>query len=172
MNSKEFNKALELLEKKGISKDYMYDAMVLALTSSYKKNYGLSNGRVEVNKDTGEFKVFSFRTVVLDKEHKVSLDEDAFAELEEEERLEKENQEKLEVFDNKSSEDVIEEFKSDLNETFNSSKNGNNNSKTFNDILNENSKEINKDIKDVDAPVNIDNSITDDQYFDDFFNEE
>ena len=90
MNSKEFNKALELLEKKGISKDYMYDAMVLALTSSYKKNYGLSNGRVEVNKDTGEFKVFSFRTVVLDKEHKVSLDEDAFAELEEEELTEEE----------------------------------------------------------------------------------
>lgn len=66
MNSKEFKKALELLcKEKGISEDIIYEAMELALTSAYKKNYNsLSNVRVEVNRDTGEIKVFSFKTVV------------------------------------------------------------------------------------------------------------
>ena len=80
MNSKEFKKALDLLVKeKDISVDYVVDAMTLALTSAYKKNYhSLSNVRVDINPDTGDIKVFSFRTVVLDKEHKVSLDENEF----------------------------------------------------------------------------------------------
>ena len=76
MNSKEFEKALDLLEERGIDKDYIYDAMVLALTSAYKKNSSLSNVRVEVDKDKNEFKLFSYKTVVLDKNHKESLDED------------------------------------------------------------------------------------------------
>ena len=96
MDSKEFKKALDLLVKeKDIPLDYVIDAMTLALTSAYKKNYhSLSNVRVDINKDTGDIKVFSFRTVVLDREHKVSLDENnyeddsleglnSFAELEE-----------------------------------------------------------------------------------------
>lgn len=80
MDSKEFKKALDLLVKeKDISKDYVIEAMTLALTSAYKKNYhSLSNVRVDINGDTGEIKVFSFRTVVLDKEHKVSLDENNY----------------------------------------------------------------------------------------------
>lgn len=76
MNSKEFGKALALLEERGMDKDYIYEAMELALTSAYKKNYGNSNVRVEIDKDKNEFKLFSFRTVVLDREHKESLDED------------------------------------------------------------------------------------------------
>ena len=40
MNSKEFAKALELLEERGVDKDYMYESMVLALTSAYKKHSG------------------------------------------------------------------------------------------------------------------------------------
>ncbi len=66
MNSKEFKKAVELLcKEKGISEDIIYEAMELALTSAYKKNYNsLSNVRVEINRDTGEIKVFSFKTVV------------------------------------------------------------------------------------------------------------
>ena len=73
MNSKEFKKALELLEERGMDREYIYEAMVLALTSAYKKNSGLSNVRVEVDKDKNEFKLFSFKTVVLDKNHKESL---------------------------------------------------------------------------------------------------
>lgn len=77
MDNKEFKKALDLLVKeKDVSVDYVIDAMKLALTSAYKKNYhSLSNVRVDINSDNGEIKVFSFRTVVLDEEHKVSLDE-------------------------------------------------------------------------------------------------
>lgn len=80
MDSKEFKKALDLLVKeKDISKEYVIDAMTLALTSAYKKNYhSLSNVRVDINADTGEIKVFSFRTVVLDEEHRVSLDENDY----------------------------------------------------------------------------------------------
>ena len=39
--------------------------MELALTSAYKKNYkSLSNVRVDINRDTGDIKVFSYKTVV------------------------------------------------------------------------------------------------------------
>ena len=40
MNTKDFKKAVELVVKeKGISEDVIYDAMELALTAAYKKNY-------------------------------------------------------------------------------------------------------------------------------------
>ena len=40
MNSKEFLKAVENITKeKNIDKDIVYDAMELALTSAYKKNF-------------------------------------------------------------------------------------------------------------------------------------
>ena len=111
MDSKEFKKALDLLVKeKEIPADYVIDAMTLALTSAYKKNYhSLSNVRVDINPDNGEIKVFSFRTVVLDKEHRVSLDENdyeddsleglnSFAELEEALANEEESEETYEPF--------------------------------------------------------------------------
>jgi len=66
MDNKKFKQAVELLEKeKGISEDTIYEAMELALTSAYKKNYNsLSNVRVEINRDNGEIHVYSFKTVV------------------------------------------------------------------------------------------------------------
>lgn len=66
MNTKKFKEALALLcKEKGIKEDVIYDAMELALTSAYKKNYNsLANVRVEINRDTGDIKVFSFKTVV------------------------------------------------------------------------------------------------------------
>ena len=67
MNSKEFAKALDLLEERGIDKEYLYEAMVLALTSAYKKNSSLSNVRVEVDKDKNEFKLFSYKTTKIPK---------------------------------------------------------------------------------------------------------
>ena len=68
MDTKEFKKAIEVLVKeKGISEDVIYDAMRLALTSAYKKNYhSLSNVRVDINEETGNISVYSFRTVVPD----------------------------------------------------------------------------------------------------------
>lgn len=80
MDTQAFKKALDaLVKEKDISEDYIYEAMELALTSAYKKNYhSLSNVRVDIDRYLGDIKVFSFRTVVLDKEHKVSLDENDF----------------------------------------------------------------------------------------------
>ncbi len=80
MDNKEFKKALDaLVKEKDISEDYILEAMELALTSAYKKNYhSLSNVRVAIDKEKGDIKVYSFRTVVLDKEHRVSLDENDY----------------------------------------------------------------------------------------------
>lgn len=66
MDNKEFKKALEVLVKeKGIDEDVIYSAMELALTSAYKKNYNsLSNVRVDIDRETGDIKVFSYKTVV------------------------------------------------------------------------------------------------------------
>lgn len=66
MNNKEFKKAVDLLvSEKGIDPEIIYEAMELALTSAYKKNYNsLSNVRVDINRDTGDIKVYSFKTVV------------------------------------------------------------------------------------------------------------
>ena len=68
MDTKEFKNAISVLVKeKGISEDVIFDAMRLALTSAYKKNYhSLSNVRIDINEDTGEISVYSFKTVVPD----------------------------------------------------------------------------------------------------------
>ncbi len=117
MDNKEFKKALDaLVAEKDISEDYILEAMELALTSAYKKNYhSLSNVRVEIDREKGDIRVYSFRTVVLDKEHRVSLDENdyeddsleginSFAELEaalaaEEEAGEEDNEHQPFVYD-------------------------------------------------------------------------
>ncbi len=66
MDIKEFKRAIEILkQEKGIDEDTIYEAMELALTSAYKKNYNsLANVRVDINRETGEIKVFSYKTVV------------------------------------------------------------------------------------------------------------
>ena len=57
-------------KEKGIDKDVIYDAMELALTSAYKKNYhSLSNVRVDINRETGEIKIFSYKTVVFNEKY-------------------------------------------------------------------------------------------------------
>ena len=119
------------------------------------------------------------------------------AELEEEERLEKEKEASsqidtsinTDVNTEKSEQDkVLEEFKFDLDQEFHKNEKNDeielldmnsNNSKTFNDILIENSdskpvsEEVNKNIDSNTINNNTnDNAITDDQYFDDFFQDE
>ncbi len=66
MNKEEFIKAVDLVSKeKGIEKDLIFDAMELALTSAYKKNFdSKTNVRVDINRDTGDIKVFSVLHVV------------------------------------------------------------------------------------------------------------
>lgn len=79
MNSKEFMIALDaIVKEKGIDKKIVLDAMEQALSAAYKKNEGLSNVRVDVNGDTGEIKVYSFKTVVEnleDDELEISLED-------------------------------------------------------------------------------------------------
>ena len=70
MNNKEFLNAVDILEKeKGINREIIFEAMELALTSAYKKHFNsLSNVRVDINKETGNIKVYSFMTVVKEIE--------------------------------------------------------------------------------------------------------
>ena len=72
-NGREFIKALDnLAEEKSISKEGIYEAMELALTTAYKKNFGTQNVRVDMNRDTGKIKVFSVFTVVDDEDENSS----------------------------------------------------------------------------------------------------
>ena len=80
MNSIEFIKAVDLVAKeKCISKDIIFEAMELALASAYKKNFdSKTNVRVDVNRDTGDIKVFSVLNVV---EEISEEDEEAYAKI-------------------------------------------------------------------------------------------
>ena len=68
MNGKEFKKALDnIVKEKNIDPEIVYDAMELALTSAYKKNFNSkTNVKVLFDRITGEIKVYSFLTVVED----------------------------------------------------------------------------------------------------------
>ncbi len=74
MNPKDFKKAINLLvQEKGITEEVIYEALELALTSAYKRNYkSLSNVRIDINKETGEIKVYSYKTIV-DPESEVEI---------------------------------------------------------------------------------------------------
>lgn len=66
MNSKEFIKALNnIVEEKNISKEVVFEAMELAMATAYKKNFdSKTNVRVDVDRETGEIRVFSYLVVV------------------------------------------------------------------------------------------------------------
>ena len=68
MNAKEFKKALDnIVKEKDIDPEVVYEAMELALTSAYKKNFNSkTNVKVLFDRQTGEIKVYSFVTVVPD----------------------------------------------------------------------------------------------------------
>ena len=64
---KEFIKALDsIVAEKGIDRGVVIEAMEQAMAAAYKKKGGPA--RCSVNPDTGEIKLFSVRTVVLDDE--------------------------------------------------------------------------------------------------------
>ena len=65
MNSKEFVKALKAIcEEKAISEDIIFEGMTTALEKAYTKETGLPNIRIEINKESGEIKGFSYQKVV------------------------------------------------------------------------------------------------------------
>ena len=96
MNSKqtkEFIKALDaLVAEKGIDKAIVIEAMEAAMANAYKKNEGISNVKAKVNGETGEIRLFTFKTVVdpeaivaeneEDEEFEFELDEDTQITLE------------------------------------------------------------------------------------------
>jgi N utilization substance protein A len=68
----------EIEREKGISKDVLIDAIEAALISSYKRNFNTAqNVRVDINRQTGDIRVFARKTVVdevLDPRLEISLD--------------------------------------------------------------------------------------------------
>ena len=110
MNGKEFLRAVDLVVKeKNIDKQIIYDAMIQALTSAYKKNAKSKNNNVKVtiNEKNGDIKVFSYLTVVPDDKmtkeeyedalfEKYALDDDLDTDTKEEEKKELEKEEKEE----------------------------------------------------------------------------
>ena len=77
-----FLEALDELEKeKGIKKEELLEAVETALLAAYKKNYvnsGSQNVRVNIDRETGEIKVFSLRRIVeevMDPQDEISLEE-------------------------------------------------------------------------------------------------
>lgn len=111
MNSKEFLKAVDNITKeKNIDPEIVYEAMELALTSAYKKNFNSNtNVKVLLNRETGDIKVYSYLTVVEDEkmtkeeyedylfEHYTDEDEED-ENVENEETDEDEEQEKVSFF--------------------------------------------------------------------------
>ncbi|MCL6635669.1 MAG: transcription termination/antitermination protein NusA, partial [Peptococcaceae bacterium] len=76
----EFLEALRDLEReKGIAVDVLLEAIEAALLSAYKRNFGsLQNARVHIDRETGDFKVYSQRTVaeqVEDPRLEIALEE-------------------------------------------------------------------------------------------------
>ncbi len=66
MNSKELIKAVKVIvEEKHISEDVIFEALQLALATAYKKNFdSKTNVRVDINRETGDVKVYSYQVVV------------------------------------------------------------------------------------------------------------
>ena len=82
MNGEELIKAIKILsEEKNIPEEDLFAYLEAALNAAYKRNYGASNSKVVINKDTGEVKVFSYKVIV--DEINMEEEEDAQVLLEE-----------------------------------------------------------------------------------------
>lgn len=68
MDSRELIEALNLIEKeKGIDREVIFEAITTSLETACKKNFGASqNIRVDINRETGEIKVFAQKEVTED----------------------------------------------------------------------------------------------------------
>ena len=70
MKGKDFLKAVDVLEnEKHIERDIIFEAMENGLMSAYKKEFnGKPNSKVIINRETGDIKVYSYRTIVEEVE--------------------------------------------------------------------------------------------------------
>ena len=132
MNANEFKKAVDnIVLEKNIDREVVYQAMELALTSAYKKNFdSKTNVRVVFDRETGDIKVFSYLTVVADdkltkEEYEEELfnryaeDEDLDTEIPNHEEEEKEEEKEVEQisFFNKDTEIKLSDAKK-INKTY------------------------------------------------------
>ena len=109
MNAKEFKKAVDnIVLEKNIDREVVYQAMELALTSAYKKNFdSKTNVRVVFDRETGDIKVFSYLTVVADdKLTKEEYEEELFNRYAEDEDLDTEIPNHEEEDENEEEEEV------------------------------------------------------------------
>ena len=76
MNRKEFIKAVDaIVKEKNIDREYVFEAMELALATAYKKNFdSLTNSKIFIDRKTGDIKVYSYLTVVDDDAEDPDLD--------------------------------------------------------------------------------------------------
>lgn len=78
MNQEFLNALNEIVETKGIDKEILIDTIEQALLTAYKKNFGqVRNVEVEFDRDNGDIKVYSTRTVVDESDYY-----DSFLEIE------------------------------------------------------------------------------------------
>ena len=82
MNSKQakdFIKALDaLVLEKGIDKSIVIEGMEAAMANAYKKNTGETNVKAKVNEETGQIRLFTYKTVVEvveDEDTQISLED-------------------------------------------------------------------------------------------------
>ena len=110
MDAGAFIKAVDhIAAEKSISRELVFEAMELALATAYKKNFNaLTNVRVDLNRKTGEIKVFSVLTVVEKIEEEV---EDEIEEPEEQ-ILDETKEEELKTLDDESEDKEKEEARS------------------------------------------------------------
>ena len=91
MNSKqtkEFMKALDaLVAEKGIDKEIVIEAMEAAMANAYKKNEGISNVKAKVNGETGDIRLYTFKTVVELDEENDTFDEETQISLEDAKKI-------------------------------------------------------------------------------------
>ncbi len=64
MNTEFINALKEIEKEKGISMDVLLQATEHALLTAFRKNFGAQNARVEIKRDSGEFRVFAKKVVV------------------------------------------------------------------------------------------------------------
>ena len=77
MNGKEFIKAVDTVEKeKGIDREIIFEAMENALMAAYKRDTGIQNSKVIIDKKTGDIKVYSYLTVVADNKGEAEDEDD------------------------------------------------------------------------------------------------
>ena len=90
-SGKEFLAAVDnIVKEKNIDPEIVYDAMELALTSAYKKNFkSKTNVKVLIDRETGDIKVYSYLTVVEDDKISKEEYEEKIANIEDEEEKEK-----------------------------------------------------------------------------------